>query len=348
MSKDFSTLSNTKINEFTPLITPEEIRKNYPLEPDAEKFIQKSRKEIRNALNGIDKRLVVIVGPCSIHDPEAGLEYAEKLAKLNDRISDNILIIMRVYFEKPRTTVGWKGLLNDPSLNGTHDIETGIQKCRKLLIDVAKLKLPAATEFLDPIFPQYSADLVSWTAIGARTTESQTHREMASGLSMPVGFKNATDGGLQVALDAIISAQHAHSFLGIDEAGRTSIIKTTGNEDVHIILRGGTKPNYDPETIQTTIQKISTNIIDRRVMVDCSHGNSNKDYRKQPIVFENVVNQYLQGNKQILGLMLESNLLEGNQKLSDEPLIRGKSITDGCVSWETTEELLIKTNKKMT
>jgi 3-deoxy-7-phosphoheptulonate synthase len=267
--------------------------------------------------------------------------YTEKLAKLRLEVQDRICIVMRVYFEKPRTTVGWKGLINDPHIDGSHDISTGLHRARSFLLDVASYGVPAATEFLDPIVPQYISDLISWVAIGARTTESQTHREMASGLSMPVGFKNATDGGLQVALDAMTSARHPHHFLGIDHLGMTSIVKTRGNPDVHLILRGGNQgPNYNEEAVQTCLESLKTKDKQRLLLIDCSHGNSNKDYTRQGEVFSEVLSQICKGEKRILGMMLESHLNAGRQDPQAKPLKPGISITDGCIGWQETESLL--------
>jgi 3-deoxy-7-phosphoheptulonate synthase len=287
---------------------------------------------------------MVVVGPCSIHDPVAAMDYARRLAALREKVAQHLLIVMRVYFEKPRTTVGWKGLINDPNLDGSHDIHTGLRKARRILLDINALGLPCATEFLDPIVPQYTADLVSWSAVGARTTESQTHREMASGLSMPVGFKNATDGGLQVALDAMVSARNPHAFLGIGAAGRACVVRTSGNPDVHLVLRGGTHgPNFSRADIAYTRVKLEDiGERGRRIMVDCSHGNSNKDYRKQPDVFRSIVKELQQGTLAILGGMIESNLEAGNQSVANRgELIYGKSITDACIDWATTESLLL-------
>ena len=332
--------SNVNIVSFESLMTPTQIKKSQPISKVLENSILASRKTIENILVGNDRRLLVIVGPCSIHDTKAGLEYAKKLADLKESVSDKAFIVMRVYFEKPRTTVGWKGLINDPHLDGSKDIRTGLTKAREFLISINELGLPCATEFLDPIVPQYTSDLVSWAAIGARTTESQTHRELASGLSMPVGFKNATDGGLQIALDAMVSAKHPHSFLGVDEDGYTSVVKTAGNKNCHIILRGGASgPNYSSQHISETKKLLEKQGSHPAIMVDCSHGNSNKDFSKQPDVFANLVKQRQDGEDTIVGVMLESFLESGNQKLSSD-LVYGKSITDGCIDWKTTENLL--------
>ena len=340
---------DVRVSSTEPLRKPSEIKNDQPLTDAAEKTVLQGRKEIRQALAGKDKRLVVITGPCSIHDTKSAFEYAEKLASLREKVKDTTSIVMRVYFEKPRTTVGWKGLIYDPHLDESNDINEGLRRGREILLKINEMGLPCATEFLDPIVPQYIDDLVTWAAIGARTTESQTHRQMASGLSMPVGFKNATDGGLQVAVDAMKSARHKHSFLGIDGEGQTSIINTKGNPDVHLVLRGGGgKPNCSPAHIAFTKVMLEEQKVQkenyRLVMVDCSHGNSNKDYRKQPDVFESVVGNLKAGESSILGVMLESHINEGKQGLSDN-LNYGQSITDGCISWETTEELILRHHK---
>jgi len=305
--------------------------------------VLQGREAVTRILRQEDSRLLVIVGPCSIHDPVSAVEYAKRLKVLRDELSDRIEIVMRVYFEKPRTTVGWKGLINDPHMDGTCDIETGLRKGRQLLLDVADLGLPAATEFLDPIVPQYIDDLVSWAAIGARTTESQTHRELASGLSMPVGFKNSTDGSLQVSIDAMQSARAPHSFLGIDPDGVTAIVRTTGNPDGHVVLRGGHgKPNYDPESIHAAETKLAKAGLPSVLMVDCSHANSSKQFAKQEDVLRSLVAQRQAGTRSIIGMMVESNLEEGNQVIPEDlsKLRYGVSVTDACISWPTTERLL--------
>ena len=340
--------NNTRIKAFKPLASPRDIREKFAVGSSLTKEIEGHRSTIARILKGEDPRLMVVVGPCSIHNLASGYAYAEKLAALQEQVKEKFFIIMRVYFEKPRTTVGWKGLINDPHLDGSRDVESGLLKARSFLHQVASLGLPTATEFLDPIVPQYISDLVSWAAIGARTTESQTHREMASGLSMPVGFKNATDGGLQVAIDALVSSSHGHSFLGITGDGQTAVVETTGNEHGHIILRGGGGvPNYSPSDIAAAKTKLRGVGSARPIMVDCSHGNSNKDYTKQPEVFKDVVGQHSAGETAINGLMLESNLVAGKQPLTKpEELTYGQSITDGCISWETTEELLLEASRK--
>ncbi len=338
-------LSNIHIQKFEPLESPEQLIAKTPITPAATRTVQTGRSEIRAALIGEDPRPLVIIGPCSIHDHQAALDYARRLAALRERLAGQLIIVMRVYFEKPRTSIGWKGLINDPNLDGTYDIVGGLKMARRILLQINELGLPCATEFLDPIVPQYTADLVSWSAIGARTTQSQTHRQMASGLSMPVGFKNATDGSLDVAINAMISAHNPHAFVGIDMQGRTSIVNTAGNPDLHLVLRGGgIRPNFARADVAYTKVRIEETFSDpshhRVILIDCSHGNSDKDYRKQPKVFQVVLEQILAGEKAILGFMVESNLEAGSQDPGAEKLVYGQSITDGCIDWETTEELL--------
>ena len=338
---------NLHVQGFEPLASPASVARRLPASLEALATVVQGRAELRNALQGKDPRFVVILGPCSIHDPKAAMEYAQKLAGVRDRVKDKLLIVMRVYFEKPRTTVGWKGLINDPHLDGTNDIVHGLELGRRIMRDIAALGLPAATEFLDPIVPQYTSDLVSWAAIGARTTESQTHRQMASGLSMPVGFKNATDGGLQVALDAMVSARAPHAFVGIDDDGRTAIVKTSGNPDVHLVLRGGGgKANFSRADIAYTKVLLENQPNARAIMIDCSHGNSNKNFLNQPKVFQDVLGQFVKGEKTILGTMLESNLVEGRQDLGGA-LTYGQSVTDGCIGWEATEKLLAEAHRAL-
>jgi 3-deoxy-7-phosphoheptulonate synthase len=335
--------NNLKIKSITPIIAPTDLRQVFPISVEASEFVSASREAIKNILNGKDPRLMVVVGPCSIHDTKGALEYAERLAKLSAELSDQLLLIMRVYFEKPRTTVGWKGLINDPDMNGTHLISKGLGIARGLLAKITAMKLPVATEMLDPITPEYLADHLSWGAIGARTTESQTHREMASGLSFPIGFKNGTDGNLQIAIDAMNAALHSHSFLGINREGLTSIVQTTGNPDVHMVLRGGSKkPNYYPEDIKKTEEMLEKSGLFPTMMVDCSHGNSEKNHEKQPLVLENVVEQIAAGNRAISGVMIESYLEAGNQPMQKDlsQLKYGVSITDKCIDWQTTERML--------
>ncbi|MFN7790826.1 MAG: 3-deoxy-7-phosphoheptulonate synthase [Pseudanabaena sp.] len=334
--------SDLHVVETCPLLAPVDVKTESPITPAIAKVVASARARIRNILNGSDRRLLVVVGPCSIHDVKAAREYAEKLAKFRDGVSDALEIVMRVYFEKPRTTVGWKGLINDPHLNGTFDINYGIRMARGLLLDVAKLDLPSATELLDPIVPQYLADLISWTAIGARTTESQTHREMSSGLSMPVGFKNGTDGSIDVAINALLSARQPHRFLGVNNEGRASIVTTTGNPDGHIVLRGGKQgPNYDKVHVEAIANRLSDRKLLPYMMVDCSHDNSGQDYNLQPTVLQDIAEQVRNGSEHIVGIMLESHLNRGKQPLKElAKLEYGKSITDGCINFETTVDVL--------
>ncbi|MSN24423.1 MAG: 3-deoxy-7-phosphoheptulonate synthase [Geobacter sp.] len=342
--------NNLKITGITPIIAPADLRQVFPLSDKDRTFVSKSREQIKNIILRKDRRLMVVVGPCSIHDTEAAVEYARRLSALSRQVDDQLLLIMRVYFEKPRTTVGWKGLINDPDMDGTHLISKGLGIARGLLSRITALEVPVANEMLDPITPEYVADMISWGAIGARTTESQTHREMSSGLSFPVGFKNGTDGNLQIAMDAMKAAQHPHSFLGINREGRTSIIQTSGNPDVHIVLRGGSrKVNYHPEDIEHTEDSLKKNNLFPTIMVDCSHGNSNKDFLKQPEVLDNVVEQMLAGNSSISGVMIESYLEEGNQKIPADlsQLKYGVSITDACIDWATTERILLDAHRKL-
>jgi len=325
------------------LTTPRAVKAGLPLTSAAAATVRVGRQAIRDVLHGRDtRRLIAIVGPCSIHDPEAAHEYAAGLARIADATREALVVVMRTYFEKPRTTVGWKGLINDPHLDGSCDLPAGLELARRLLLDVNGLGVPCASELLDPIVPQYIADLLSWAAIGARTTESQTHREMASGLSMPVGFKNGTDGGLRVARDAIISARHPHHFLGIDADGAAAVIQTTGNPDRHIVLRGGARDaNYGPEAIAAAAALIADEQIARPILVDCSHDNSAKNHQRQAIACRAVLAQARAGEARIMGVMLESNLRPGRQDwIPDRPLAYGVSITDACIGWEETEALL--------
>ncbi|SNB44988.1 3-deoxy-7-phosphoheptulonate synthase [Geobacter sp. DSM 9736] len=341
--------NNLKITSITPIIAPTDLRQVFPLSDRASEFVSSSRAQITDILKGKDRRLMVVVGPCSIHDAEGALDYARRLARLSGELSDQLLLIMRVYFEKPRTTIGWKGLINDPDMNGTHLISKGLGIARGLLSKITSMQLPVATEMLDPITPEYLADHLSWGAIGARTTESQTHREMASGLSFPIGFKNGTDGNLQIAIDAMKAALHPHSFLGINREGLTSIIRTTGNPDVHIVLRGGHKPNYHPEDIAKTEQMLEKSGLFPTIMVDCSHGNSSKDHERQPLVLEEVVRQIEEGNRSISGVMIESYLEGGNQPMGEDTsaLRYGVSITDKCLDWATTERILREAHARL-
>jgi len=325
------------------LLSPRALEQAMPMTERANRTVVEGRVAVQNILAQGDPRLLVIVGPCSIHDPKGAMEYAHQLAALSREVADQMFVVMRVYFEKPRTTVGWKGLINDPHMNGSCEIEDGVRIARQLLLEINDLGLPAATEFLDPIVPQYIDDLITWAAIGARTTESQTHREMASGLSMPVGFKNGTDGSLQIAIDAMSSARTPHSFLGIDQDGYTSIIRTRGNADGHVVLRGGrTRPNYDPASIAEASAQLAKHKLPNVLMVDCSHANSLKQHEKQEDVWRSLIEQRAAGNRAIIGAMVESYLKAGNQPVPANPadLAYGVSVTDACISWETTERLL--------
>jgi 3-deoxy-7-phosphoheptulonate synthase len=329
--------------ETRPLISPATLHSELPLTETAAALVADTRNRIRNILQNEDRRLLVIVGPCSIHNINAAYEYGEKLAVLRKELEDELEIVMRVYFEKPRTTIGWKGMINDPHLDGSYDINTGLRLARKILLELAQLGLPAATELLDPIIPQYIADVISWTAIGARTTESQTHREMASGLSMPIGFKNNTDGSLLAAANAMLSASQPHRFLGINRQGLASIVTTTGNPDGHLVLRGGKQgPNYDASHVQNAAGQLTNLKLNARLMIDCSHDNSNKDYAQQPIVLQNVAEQLEAGSKHIMGVMVESHLVAGKQSIPKDlsQLVYGQSITDGCVDFATTTTML--------
>src|SRR6478609_9238457 len=331
-----------RIVDTTVLKSPSEVTAELPLSERAANVVFGARQEIQAVLHGEDARPLVIVGPCSIHDPDAAIDYAGRLLELKRRYAQELLIVMRVYFEKPRTTVGWKGLINDPRLDGSNDIPAGIRSARRLLLNLAELGMPAATEMLDPIIPQYIADLVSWTAIGARTTESQTHREMASGLSMPVGFKNGTDGGLGVAINAMIAASRQHSFLGVDGAGRVGVVRTAGNPHCHIVLRGGGNgPNYGAAEVAKAVAALQKAKVSARILIDASHDNSQKDPERQPSVLADVAAQIAAGNEHILGVMLESHLQAGKQELVDKATLQyGQSITDGCIGFDTTRESL--------
>ncbi len=326
-----------------PLISPAELKSLFPLTDEITKHVVNSRALVEDILRGYDRRVIAIIGPCSIHDTDMALEYARQLKILADEVRDRIVVVMRVYFEKPRTTVGWKGLINDPHLNDTFDIETGLRRARQILLEINAVGLPTATEMLEPITPQYIADLITVASIGARTTESPTHRQMASGLSMPVGFKNSTEGSLEVAINAMKAARAEHCFLGIDHDGKTCIMNTRGNELGHLILRGGRLgPNYSPKDLAEASRLLQQANLPPRFVVDCSHANSNKDYRRQPVVWNEVLQQRAAGNDEIVGLMVESNLVEGQQSLGDDPanLKYGVSITDGCISIEQTAEML--------
>ncbi len=340
---------NLRVVKTEPLVPPSMLKQELRASDSVYEVVIRARATVREIIAGQDARLLAVVGPCSIHDPDAAVDYAQRLCRLSQHLAPKIFVVMRVYFEKPRTTIGWKGLINDPHLNGTHDMQLGLRLARKLLLDINTLGLPAGTELLDPIAPQYLADLISWTAIGARTTESQTHREMASGLSMPVGYKNSTDGNLQIALNALESARHPHTFLGINQEGRTSVIHTQGNPDGHIILRGGRKPNYDADSIRGCEELLAGAGLPARIMVDCSHAQTGKDYTRQPDVLANLIDQIRGGNRSIMGFMVESNLKGGNQKLTPgrEGLQYGVSITDACIDWETTERCLTEAAERL-
>ncbi len=331
-------LHDLRIERLTPLVTPALLMHEHPLPPERVEQVIDHRRQVSAVLDREDPRLLVVVGPCSVHDPEAALDYAQRLAALAPELED-LLIVMRVYFEKPRTTTGWKGLINDPALDDSGDVNTGMRTARELLLDVLDLGLPVGCEFLDPIIPQYIADTVAWGAIGARTTESQTHRQLASGLSMPIGFKNRTDGDVAVAVDAVRAAGAQHSFTGVEVTGGSAILRTTGNEDCHVILRGGAEPNYDADSIADILGRLRDVGLPERVIVDASHANSGKDHERQPLVSREIGRQVAEGNEAIVGVMLESFLVAGNQPISDD-LVYGQSITDKCMDWEMTVEVL--------
>ena len=329
--------------ENRPLLAPNQLLEKLPLTETAAALVAQTRDRIRNIMHNEDRRLLVIVGPCSVHDVEAAYDYAQKLVRLRAAFADQLEVVMRFYFEKPRTSIGWKGLINDPHLDGSYDINEGLRLARKLLLDLAELGLPAATELLDPITPQYIADVISWTAIGARTTESQTHREMASGLSMPIGFKNNTNGSLQAASNAMLAASQPHHFLGINKSGHASIVSTTGNADGHLVLRGGKQgPNYEASHVESAAKALAEQNLNPRMMVDCSHANANKDHNRQVVVLENVAAQIESGSQHVLGLMIESHLVAGKQPIPAQldELVYGQSITDACVNIETTATML--------
>mgnify|MGYP002624519980 FL=1 len=332
------------------LDTPEAIKQRLPLTDRAEQTVLEGRHTVERILDRKDHRLMVVVGPCSIHDPVAAMDYAQRLKRLSDEVGDTLYIVMRVYFEKPRTTTGWKGLINDPHMNDSFDVGEGLQRARKLLSDINELGLPTGTEALDPISPQFLGDLVTWSAIGARTTESQTHREMASGLSTPVGFKNGTDGSLSTAINALLSVSRPHSFMGINQQGPGAVLRTRGNRYGHVVLRGGAKgPNYDSVTIALVEQELARQKLPANIVIDCSHANSNKDPKLQPLVMNDCTHQILEGNRSIVGVMLESNLHAGNQSIPADlgQLKYGVSVTDACIDWETTEKLLRDTRAKL-
>ena len=332
---------NTRIIDRKKVPAPYELINKLPIDNEISRLVYGTRQEISQILHQKDDRLLVVVGPCSIHDPDSALEYARKLIEQNINYKEELLIVMRVYFEKPRTTVGWKGLINDPDLNETYNIGKGVEMARKLLIDLAKLNLPAGTEFLDPISPQYITDIISWGAIGARTAESQIHRELASGLSCPVGIKNGTDGNLKAAIDGIQAANHSHVFLGATKEADIAMLKTAGNNDSHIILRGGKEPNFDADSVASTLSALKEAEINESIMIDASHGNSQKQFKKQVSVIDSISQQIESGNKNISGVMIESHLVEGNQKSSDS-LTYGQSITDACIGWDDTVTCLEK------
>jgi 3-deoxy-7-phosphoheptulonate synthase len=331
-----------RINKIQELSTPDEVRRELPISDNAANVIINSRRTIENILDGKDDRIFVVIGPCSIHDPIAAIDYANKLKKMDNKLSKNLFIIMRVYFEKPRTTIGWKGLINDPMLDGSFKVNEGIRIGRKLLLDIVNLGIPTGTEYLDLISPQYISDIISWGAIGARTTESQCHRELASGLSCPVGFKNGTDGNLQIVFDAIKSGSGAHHFLSVTKKGNSAIFSTKGNNYCHTILRGGNKKvNYDEKSINEVSARLEKASLPQQIVVDCSHANSMKDHKKQINVIDDLASQLSKGENRIKGLMIESNLVEGNQNINSPNLVYGKSVTDACIGWEDTEKALL-------
>ncbi|MBB6120745.1 3-deoxy-7-phosphoheptulonate synthase [Nocardiopsis algeriensis] len=334
--------NDTRVSSYKPLIAPGDLLAELPLGPERSALVEDARAEVKRVLDGEDDRLLVVVGPCSVHDPESAMDYARRLADLVPSLREDLCVVMRVYFEKPRTTVGWKGLINDPGLDETFDVHRGLRTARQLLLDINSLGLPAGTEFLDPITPQYIADVVSWGAIGARTTESQVHRQLSSGLSTPVGFKNGTDGDVQVAVDAVGAAAASHTFFGVDPTGAGSVVVTEGNPDCHVILRGGRSgPNYGAEPVNAALDTIEKAGLPRRLMIDASHANSGKDHKRQRGVAEAIGAQVAEGQRGIIGVMLESFIAEGAQKLADPAdLVYGQSITDKCMGWDTTVTVL--------
>jgi 3-deoxy-7-phosphoheptulonate synthase len=343
-------IENINVTNFAPMPTPAELHAKLPLTDAASDTVMKGRADLRNILDRKDKRLFVVVGPCSIHDPVAGLDYARRLKALQEEVADTMLLVMRVYFEKPRTTTGWKGYINDPFMDDSFRVDAGMEKARRFLLDVCEMGLPTATEALDPISPQYLGDLIAWTAIGARTTESQTHREMSSGLSTPVGFKNGTDGDISIAINAILSAANPHAFLGINGAGNVSIVRTRGNAYGHVVLRGGDgRPNYDSVSVAIAAQALEKAKLPPNVVVDCSHANSYKKPELQPLVMADVVNQITHGNQSVVGVMIESNIVGGNQKIPQNlsELKYGCSVTDGCIDWDTTAAMLRAAHKEL-
>ena len=343
-------IDDLNIRSIDVLITPDELKRELPLSDAARASVAGGRQVIRNILDGKDHRLFLVIGPCSIHDIKAAHEYAQRLKRLAAEVSDTLYLVMRVYFEKPRTTVGWKGLINDPYMDDSFRIQDGLHIGRKLLLELNELGLPCATEALDPMSPQFLHDLIAWSAIGARTTESQTHREMSSGLSSPVGFKNGTDGGLKVATNALLSVQNPHSFLGINSEGKVAVINTTGNRYGHVVLRGGDgKPNYDSVSVALAERELEKAKVPLNIMIDASHANSNKDPGLQPLVMDNVANQIVEGNKSIVGMMIESHLKFGRQDIPKDlsQLEYGKSVTDGCIDWDTTEKAVLSMRDKL-
>ncbi len=341
-------IMDINIESYSPIISPDTLIKELPVSKKVAKSVSNSRKIIHDILDKRDRRLIIIAGPCSIHDKDAALEYAGRLKALSEKVGSIFFLVMRVYFEKPRTSIGWKGLINDPWLDRSCDIESGLRMARELLLEITESGVPAATEFLDTITPQYIADMISWAAIGARTTESQTHREMVSGLSMPVGLKNSTDGDLMSALNGMLASCRSQKFIGIDDRGMTSIIQTKGNQYSHIVLRGGNRPNYDSVSINETLELLRKYNLRESIIVDCSHANSLKDHRMQARAWQDVINQRLNGNESITGLMLESNIYEGNQPIEQNfnNLKYGVSITDECISWDMTEDLILSAYNK--
>jgi 3-deoxy-7-phosphoheptulonate synthase len=332
---------DVRIREIKELVPPAHVFREYPVTNRAAQTTYAARQAIHRVLHGADDRLLVVIGPCSIHDYDLAMDYAGKLAKEAAKYAEDLIVVMRVYFEKPRTTVGWKGLINDPRLDNTFRINEGLRLARRILLEINELDLPCATEFLDTITPQYTADLIAWGAIGARTTESQVHRELASGLSCPVGFKNGTDGNMRIAVDAIRSANSPHHFLSVTKSGHTAIVSTVGNEDCHVILRGGKEPNYDAASVDVACNEIAKAGLAARLMIDFSHGNSRKQYQLQMEVCANVAGQIARGEERIVGVMVESHLVEGRQDLSpDQPLTYGQSITDACINWEDSLKVL--------
>lgn len=350
MKKSDSKLYNVNVLAEEVLITPQKLKEELPITEKAYNNIFRARKVIENILNRKDPRIICVVGPCSIHDLKAAYEYADKLKELAEKTQDSLYILMRVYFEKPRTTIGWKGLINDPNMNDSFNISLGLHKGRKLLLDLAEMGMPAATEALNAIVPQYIQDLICWSAIGARTAESQTHREMSSGLSTAVGFKNGTDGSLTVAINALESVLSPHSFLGINNEGQVAVLKTSGNKQAHIVLRGGGgKTNFDSVSVASCEKELKKNGLAANIMIDVSHANSGKNHKYQPLVLEDVMNQIVKGNKSIIGIMIESNLHEGNQSinLTKSKMKYGVSVTDACIGWKTTEKILLESADKI-